>query len=108
MTAEEYKAKQKDISDQINELKKQSLELEHKYLSQEIRFDMGQKVKITETQTRRGEAYTEEHIAFIRSFHTHDSGETFYTFYKAKKDGTPSVHRLRFWGMDNKLKIEAL
>lgn len=109
MTKEEYKIQNRSLLDQKFAINKLLGDLENEYLSSQIEFKMGENVKITETYTIRGEVIEKVHIGFIRSFHTHTDGDTYYTFWKSKKDGTKSDHRLYLDGESyDKPKIERI
>lgn len=105
MTKEEFKLKRAQILSNIDSLNKQEEEMCCAYLTEHCPFHPGDKVKVI-AESRWQDTPPTEYIAFIKNFWVDLDGNLQYRFWKCRKDGTESNHKLHLYS-DN-IKIELI
>lgn len=91
MTKEEYLERRKELTTQLYSLQKQLYNHEKAYAESHAVLRTGQKACVTYSNDD-GQIITT--TAFCGGILVHDDGEVKHFFYKQKKNGTMSTHRL--------------
>jgi hypothetical protein len=88
MTKDQYLKSKNDKESQINNLQQQLRELDETYIKEHSRFEVGEKVLLTEEET----GLEKTHTLFIHAIHISRKGVVRYDYKKCKPDGTKSTH----------------
>lgn len=103
MTKEEYAAEILRIVSEETKLARLKRETTNAYIAEHREYGDGDLVRLIYEDWL---GKKEERIVFVGWCNTFEKGELYYGFYKVKKDGSQSNHRLR--NVDNILTIELI